>query len=71
MSRLMRDHAARARLSRRLRTDPIPEADLHTIMEAAIHAPNGGNAQPWRFILVRDPELRARHEIEINRFRGE
>jgi nitroreductase len=48
------------RAMRRLRPDPIPEADLRDIMEAAIHAPNGGNAQPWRFLIVRDPELRAR-----------
>jgi nitroreductase len=48
------------RAIRRVRPDPIPEADLQVILEAAIHAPNGGNAQPWRFIILRDPELRAR-----------
>ena len=47
------------RAIRRVRPDPIPEEDLRDILTAAIQAPNGGNAQPWRFLVVRDPELRA------------
>ena len=48
------------RAIRRFKPDPLPEADLRTMLEAAIHAPNGSNTQPWRFLVVRDPELRAR-----------
>lgn len=48
------------RAIRRFKPDPIPDADLRTALEAAIHAPNGGNAQPWRFVVVRDPDQRAR-----------
>jgi nitroreductase len=48
------------RAIRRFRPDPIPDADLRVMLEAAIHAPNGGNAQPWRFILLRDADMRAR-----------
>ena len=48
------------RAIRRFRTDPIPDSDLRDIMEAAIRAPNGGNAQPWHFIVIKDPELRTR-----------
>lgn len=48
------------RAIRRVRPDPIPDGDLRDILEAAIQAPNGGNAQPWRFLVVRDAELRAR-----------
>ena len=47
------------RAIRRVRPDPVPEADLQVILDAAIHAPNGGNAQPWRFIVLRDPDVRA------------
>ena len=47
------------RAIRRVKPDPIPEADLRDILTAAIQAPNGGNAQPWHFLVVRDPELRA------------
>ncbi len=45
---------------RRFRPDPIPEADLRRILEAAICAPSGGNRQNWAFVVVRDPELRRR-----------
>jgi nitroreductase len=41
-------------------SDPIDEADLREILEAGLHAPSGYNTQPWRFIVVRDPEQRAR-----------
>ena len=46
------------RAIRRFRPDPIPDADLNEILEAAIHAPNGGNAQPWHFLIIRDPQVR-------------
>ena len=46
------------RAIRRFKPDPIPEEVMRDIMEATIRAPNGGNAQPWRFIVVQDAELR-------------
>ena len=47
------------RAIRRLKPDPIPDADIQDILEAAIRAPNGGNAQAWHFLAVQDPTLRA------------
>jgi nitroreductase len=41
---------------RRLKPDPIPMDDLRLIVEAAVKAPNGGNSQPARFLLVTDKE---------------
>jgi nitroreductase len=35
-------------------TDPVPDKDLDLILEAARQAPSGENAQPWRFIVVKD-----------------
>jgi nitroreductase len=35
---------------------PIPEADLLRILQAGLQAPSGYNLQPWRFIVVRNPE---------------
>jgi len=35
---------------------PIPNEHLKKILEAARLAPSGKNLQPWRFIIVRDPE---------------
>ncbi|MGE0540529.1 MAG: nitroreductase family protein [Dehalococcoidia bacterium] len=48
------------RAIRRMRPDPIAEGDLRVILDAAIHAPNGGNAQPWRFLVLQDADVRAR-----------
>src|SRR6266496_5514326 len=39
---------------RRFRPDPIPTDALQLIMEAAAKAPNGGNRQIGRFLLLTD-----------------
>ena len=44
------------RAVRRLRPDPVPDALLHRVLEAASWAPTGGNVQPWRAVVVRDAE---------------
>ncbi len=41
--------------SREFTDDDIPDADLYDILEHARFAPNGGNRQAWRVIVVRDP----------------
>jgi nitroreductase len=41
---------------RRLKPDPIPQADLQAILEAAVKGPNGGNSQPARFLVLTDKE---------------
>jgi len=52
--------ATTQRATRRLKPDPIPEAVLRQIMDAAICAPSGGNRQGWSFVLVRDANKRKR-----------
>ncbi len=47
-----------ARSLRRLKPDPIPEELLTQILDAAIRASSGGNAQNWAFIVVREVEQR-------------
>src|SRR5580698_3294798 len=47
-----------ARSIRKLSPDPVPEALVTRVLEAATQAPSGGNAQDWVFVVVRDPELR-------------
>src|SRR5512141_3093076 len=39
---------------------PVPEPDLRSILQAGIDSPSGYNLQPWRFVVVRDPEQRRR-----------
>jgi nitroreductase len=48
------------RAVRRLRADPIPDGVLYRILEAATWAPTGSNTQPWRIIVVKDPERKER-----------
>jgi nitroreductase len=49
-----------ARALRRLKPDPVPEDLITRVLDAAIRAPSGGNAQNWGFIVVRDAEKRRR-----------
>ena len=48
------------RAIRRQKPDPIPEQDLREILEAGIHAPNGGNAQRWHFLVLKDQDLKTK-----------
>lgn len=46
------------RAMRRVRPDPIPEEVVAKILDAAVRAPSGGNAQNWRMIVVSDASVR-------------
>jgi len=48
------------RAMRRLRPDPVPDAVVRRLIEAANFAPSGRNLQRARWIVVRDPEQRRR-----------
>ena len=37
---------------------PVEQDKLDRILEAARLAPSGSNRQPWKFVVVRDPETR-------------
>jgi nicotinate-nucleotide--dimethylbenzimidazole phosphoribosyltransferase len=43
---------------RRFRPDPVPEEVLQRVLAAAHAAPSVGHSQPWRFLVVEDPDLR-------------
>ncbi len=43
---------------REFSTEPVSEDDLALILEAGRQAPSGENAQPWRFIVVKDEMTR-------------
>lgn len=38
---------------------PVDDATVNEVLRAATHAPSSQNAQPWRFIVVRDPAQKA------------
>jgi nitroreductase len=53
--------AIKTRVSiRDYKPDPVPEHLIDEILEAGRRAPSGLNMQPWRFIVIRNPELRAK-----------
>jgi nitroreductase len=47
------------RAVRRFRSDPIADGTLREILGAATRAPSARNAQPWCFVAVRDPAIKA------------
>jgi nitroreductase len=49
-----------ARSLRRLKPDPVPDALIARVLDAAIRAPSAGNAQNWAFVVVRDAPTRAK-----------
>lgn len=48
------------RAMRRLKPNPVPPELIHRVLEAGTQAPSGSNRQPWAFVVVTDPALKAR-----------
>ena len=48
------------RAIRRFSPEPVPDEALARILQAAVRAPSGRNRQPWRFLVIRDPETKRR-----------
>jgi nitroreductase len=40
--------------------EPVPDETVWRILDTARFAPNGGNRQAWRVVVVKDPEVRRR-----------
>lgn len=51
---------AKRRSIRKYEPRPVPREHLLEILEAARLAPSAGNRQPWRFVVVTDPERKRR-----------
>jgi nitroreductase len=47
---------------RAFKKDPLPDFMIRRILEAGRFAPSAGNAQPWKFIVVKSPEILAEME---------
>jgi len=48
------------RAIRRLKPDPVDDALVLRLIDLALRAPTGSNAQNWEFIVVKDPKVKAR-----------
>lgn len=44
---------------RRFGAGPVDEPTATRILEAGMAAPSAGNQQPWRFVVLRDPTVKA------------
>lgn len=53
------DVVRRRRMVRRYQPDPVPDATLHTVLDAARRGPSAGFSQGQSFIAVTDPGVRA------------
>jgi nicotinate-nucleotide--dimethylbenzimidazole phosphoribosyltransferase len=63
------DIIAARRDVRRFRPDPVGADILAEVLAAGHAAPSVGHSQPWRFIVVRDPELRSAAAIMADQAR--
>jgi nitroreductase len=48
------------RAIRRVKADPVDDDLVLHLIELALKAPTGGNAQNWEFIMVKDAQVKAR-----------
>ncbi len=55
-----REAMATRRTVREFRPDPFPIEILEHAIATAASAPSGANQQPWRFVIVKDQELKKR-----------
>lgn len=55
------DEALRARRSiRSYQTREVPEDVVEEILDLTRHSPSAMNGQPWRFVVIRDPEIKSK-----------
>jgi nitroreductase len=59
-ARAFRESMAPRRSVRDFSTEPIPDGVLEDAIACAAGAPSGANQQPWTFVVVTDPALKAR-----------
>jgi nitroreductase len=55
------------RSMRRLKPDPVADDVIRKILEAGICAPSGGNMQRWRFLVIKDAQIKQRVAVYYKR----
>jgi len=54
------DLVTRRRTIRRFKPDPVPDEYITKIIDVARWAPSGFHTQPWEFVVIKDPEVKAK-----------
>ena len=55
------------RAMRRLKPDPVPDELIRKILLAGQAAPSGGNTQRWRFLVIKDTEIKKKVQVYYKR----
>ena len=55
------------RAMRRLKPDPVPDELIARILRAGVCAPSGGNAQRWRFMVIKDRKIKEAVQVWYKR----
>jgi nitroreductase len=60
MEKLLSQAVKERRATPHFSSEPVSERDLSRILRAGLDSPSGYNLQPWRFIVIRNPEQKRR-----------
>ncbi|MCI0706681.1 MAG: nitroreductase family protein [Ignavibacteriae bacterium] len=66
-AREFNDEYQRRRTVREFSDKPVPRELLEQFLKTAGSAPSGANRQPWRFVVVTDPEMKHRIRVEAEK----
>src|ERR1700704_4970539 len=55
------------RAMRRLKPDPVPDELIARILRAGSCAPNGGNTQRWRFLVIKERKIKEAVQVLYKR----
>lgn len=58
-----RDLMRGRRTVREYSSEPVPRRLIELAIETAASAPSGANRQPWKFVVISDPELKRRIRV--------
>ena len=56
----LQDFLRSRRSVRRFKPDPIPDSVIERILTTATYAPSAHNLQPWRFVVIKNPDVKPR-----------
>ena len=56
----LHDFLRSRRSVRRFKPDPIPDSVIERILTTATCAPSAHNLQPWRFVIIKNPDVKPR-----------
>ena len=51
---------------RRFKPEPVSDHQINVLLESARLAPSGTNAQPWRFVVIKDGDVKKELQLAAN-----